>query len=114
MQMDKNMDYGTDDKNVETGWELLKTTAYKTANGILGKPKCKHLDWFDENDKELNTLLDEKNKAKEQVLQRKTRASTARLIRARSQLQKYIRSMKSKWWEKKAEGCKCYWHEDIL
>jgi hypothetical protein len=104
-KMEKNLNYTTDGYvGVEEEWETLKTSAYETAKETLGKPERKHQDWFDEDDAELNALLDERNKAKVQLLKRKTRASTGRLARARSQLQKHTRKMKSKWWEEKAEG----------
>jgi hypothetical protein len=104
-KMEKNLNYTTDGYvGVEEEWETLKTSAYEAAKETLGKPERKHQDWFDEDDVELNALLDERNKAKAQLLQRKTRASAGRLARARSQLQKHTRKMKSKWWEEKAEG----------
>lgn len=103
-KMEKNMDYTINENaGVEEEWEILKTTASETAKKILGKPERKHQDWFDENDAKLNALLHERNEAKAQELQCKNRATFGRLARARSQLQKYTRNMKSKWWEEKAE-----------
>jgi exonuclease III len=105
LEMDKNMDYVIDEeKSAEERCDMLKTSAYETACEILGRPTRKHQDWFDEGDDELNLLLDERNKAKAQELQRKTRANTSRLAKARSRLQQYTRTMKSKWWEEKAEA----------
>ena len=66
------MDYNID-MNLEERWDKLKTSAYSTAMETLGNPDGKHQDWFDENDAELNSLLEEKNKAKALVLQTKTR-----------------------------------------
>ena len=69
-----------------------------------GKPDQEHQDWFDENDANVNSLLEERNKAKALVLQRKTRSKNLRLTTAKSRLQQYTRERKSQWWEEKAEA----------
>ena len=103
-QMDTTMDYKDDeDVTLEERWDRLRTSAFSAASEILGKPGRKHQDWFDEDDVELDALLDARNKAKVKVLQRKTRSNVDRLAKARSNLQKYTREKKSKWWEAKAE-----------
>ena len=78
--------------------------AYSISADVLGRPERKHQDWFDESDVQLSILLEKRNRAKAQMLQRKTRATTAQLARARNDLQKYTRDMKSRWWEEKAEA----------
>ena len=104
-QMDKNKDYkDAGNVSLEDRWDKLKTSAFNTARDILGKSERKHQDWLDGDDVEFNTLLEERNKAKAKVLQRKTRANTMRVAKARSKLQKYTRDKKSQWWEEKVEG----------
>ena len=93
----------TGDSDVVGKWETLRDTVFNTAKEILGKPKRKHQDWFDETDEELNRLLEERNQAKARQLTVNTRSTRANLASARSKLQKYTRQKKSQWWETKAE-----------
>ena len=53
---------------------------------------------------ELNSLLEERDKAKAEVLQRKTRSKTLTLKTARNRLQQHTRERKSQEWEEKAEA----------
>ena len=104
-KMDDTMDHlATDSLSVEDKWTTLKKVAYGTAEDSLGKPSRKHQDWFDYNDKELNHLLRARNQTKAKLMQTNTRGNCAKLISARSNLQKYTRQMKSRWWEEKAEA----------
>ena len=43
-----------------TDWDPLKTTLHSAALKVLGPDTRNHLDWFDENDAEIQTLLEEK------------------------------------------------------
>ena len=85
-------------------WETLKKVAYETAEEVLGRPQRKHQDWFSEDDKRLDTLLEQRNIARSKLLSRNTRANRAKLVETRSKLQQYTRELKSQWWEEKAES----------
>ena len=103
-KMDETMDHLTTNRmSVEDKWTTLKIAAHGTAADSLGKPSRKHQNWFDNNDKELNFLLQERNEAKARQIQTATRGNRAKLTSARSKLQKYTRQMKSRWWEEKVE-----------
>lgn len=103
--MDKTMNNLREpETGIEDRWTSLKKAAFDTAAEFLGRPERKHQDWFAEDDDQLNTLLKERNKAKAKHLQINTRANQAKFVQARSELQKYTRDLKSKWWEEKAEG----------
>jgi len=102
--IDKAMDYKYDDGAIlDESWGRLKLSALNTAVKVLGRAK-KHQDWFDENDAKLNAVLDERNKAKSKVLQRRTRSSTERLMQVQIKLQMCIRVKKFQWWEQKAKA----------
>ena len=76
---------------------------YQTASDVRGHPGKKHQDWFDEHDKHLKKLLEARNTARQESLQCNTRSKKKKYSKARSELQKYAREMKSNWWEKEAE-----------
>ena len=82
-------------------WHLID---YETAEEVLGRPQRKHQDWFSEDDKRLDTLLEQRNIARSKLLSRNTRANRAKLVETRSKLQQYTRELKSQWWEEKAES----------
>ena len=85
-------------------WETLQQVVYSTAKTCLGKPDRKHQDWFDPSDQKLRNLLEKKDKAHQKVTQsRSTRSTVAAYKDACRQLQRYTRTLKTNWWDKKAE-----------
>jgi len=82
---------------------------YTAAKDVLGHPKLQHADWFDQNDMDLMTLIDEVRAYHQQSLTgMTTRRSNERLRNARSKLQHATRQMKNKWWDHKAEELQGY------
>jgi len=45
--------------SAEQQWSTLKETTYKTASEVLGFTTAKHKDWFDDQDAEARSLLDD-------------------------------------------------------
>ena len=39
-------------------WEEFKTMVYRTASEVIGKPKRKTADWFNENDRYIRIILE--------------------------------------------------------
>ena len=46
----------------EENWTVFHKTVLSSAASTLGHPSCKHQDWFDENDDEIQRLLEEKHR----------------------------------------------------
>ena len=88
----------------EETWNALRDSVYNTASKVLGHPKKKHKDWFDENNTEILSLLHEKRKAHSAWLSDRTSVSKHdRFRRLRGDAQKKIRQMKDSWWAAKAD-----------
>ena len=51
-------------EDVKENWNSLKAITYDSAVSVLGKPNRKHQDWFDDNNKKLKALLEERTNAR--------------------------------------------------
>ena len=51
------------DDDLEAAWSSFRDAVYSTAESVLGHPRKKHQDWFDENNQEILGLLAEKKAA---------------------------------------------------
>ena len=48
-------------EDVDESWTVFRDTVHSSAMDSLGPVSRKHQDWFDENDKEIHGLLEEKH-----------------------------------------------------
>lgn len=51
-------------KDGEENWNSLNAITYDTAVSVLGEPNRKHQDWFDDGDKKLKALSEERSNAR--------------------------------------------------
>uniref|UniRef100_A0A803TFN5 Endonuclease/exonuclease/phosphatase domain-containing protein n=1 Tax=Anolis carolinensis TaxID=28377 RepID=A0A803TFN5_ANOCA len=91
-------------ENVEEHWNKLKTSIITACEETIGYQTKKHQDWFDDNDKEIQQLIDKKRKAF-QTWQRDTNCAAMKKIyaSAKAEVQRRTREFKNIWWTKKAE-----------
>lgn len=90
--------------SIDQEWTALQQVVYNTAKESLGKPGRKHQDWFDPGDQKLQQLIRKRDQANQKVLQsRSTRSTVAAYKDACRQLQQHTRSLKTAWWDSKAQ-----------
>ncbi len=53
--------------SIEEQWATFRDAIYSTAFEHLGPAKCKHQDWFNENDEEIQALLSENTSCSEHI-----------------------------------------------
>ena len=98
-----------DSGNIEEDWATFRSETYATAQKILSCSSRKHQDWFDENDKEIKTLLDEKHRLhKEYLCDTKSTAKKAAFCNVRRQAQLKLRKMKDTWLKNKSKEIQTY------
>ena len=87
---------------ISNQWETFCVKVYETSIDTLEHTTRKHQDWFDENDAEILSLLEDRRRAHDTFLSQQTRNRKLRYTKAKSKLQKKLRAMQNAWWDKKA------------
>ena len=91
-------------EDVNESWTVFRDTIYSSAIDSLGPVSRKHQDWFDENDKEIQGLLEEKHQKHKAYLRN---ASSVSRKTAYSNICKAVqtrfRDMQDTWLRKKAD-----------
>nr|VZI05882.1 unnamed protein product [Spirometra erinaceieuropaei] len=74
----------------------------------VGRARCQHQDWFDDNDAAIRNLLDEKNCLHKAYVDHLTEDNKAAFYRSRRQVQQRLREMQDAWTARKAEEIQGY------
>ena len=86
----------------------LKAKVYQTSTEVLGHPKRRYADWFDENEPTIKLLLENRKKLYTKTLEaRCTRSTKIQYIRSKADLQKSLTEMEDQWWLQKAIEIQC-------
>ena len=92
------------DANANNKWQHFKGTLYREAEKIVGHPKRRNADWFDDCDGAICELIQLKHTAKLACLPNPhCHQSKARFTKVKAQLQKELRQMENTWWDRKAD-----------
>ena len=91
-------------EDVDESWTVFRDTVHSSAMDSVGPVSRKHQDWFDENDKEIQGLLEEKHKKHKAYLRNTSSVSSKT---AYSNICKTVqtrpRDMQDSWLRKKAD-----------
>ncbi|XP_072172000.1 uncharacterized protein [Diadema setosum] len=103
-KMDTILDDSMSENNsTEELWEEFKTKMYETASEVIGQPKRRNADWFNENDSKIQALLENRRKLYLMTLEgRCTRSSKLQYQNSKAMLQKALRDIENQWWLDKA------------
>ena len=84
-------------------WGATRDAAYKASFDSVGTTKRRHQEWFDENEKRIQSLLENKRVLHQMTLtQNSTEDAKSRYRDACHEVQAKLRVMKDEWWDAKA------------
>ena len=91
-------------EDVDESWTVFRDTVHSSAMDFLGPVSRKHQDWFDENDKEIQGLLEEKH-PKHKAYLRNTSSVSNKTANSNicETVQTRFRDMQDSWLRKKAD-----------
>ncbi|BHF75159.1 hypothetical protein SprV_0501825400 [Sparganum proliferum] len=102
------VDVAAENASVENRWCQLRDTIQSTALAVLGRARCQHQDWFDDNDAVISNLLAEKNRLHKAYVDHPTTDKKAAFYHSRRHLQQRLREMHDAWTARKAEEIQGY------
>ena len=103
-ELDEAIDKCQISEDIEESWKNLKDTLYEMSSNLLGFPKRKHQDWFDENDSETSALIEKMHSSHLKFMNNKRDLKAKKIyLTAKHKVQKRLRQLKETWWRKKAE-----------
>ena len=103
--LDANIQNATPAEDTTDKWDQFKNVVNETAKSVLGPKQQMHQDWFDNNDKQIIQLLQEKNNAFiawQNGYSSRAKKPVQALEKAGTEKTK-LREMKDTWWDRKAE-----------
>ena len=91
-------------EDVDESWTIFRDTVHSSAMDSLGPVSRKHQDWFDENDKEIQGLLEEKHQ-KHKAYLRNTSSVSSKTAYSNicKTVQTRLRDMQDSWLSQKAD-----------
>ena len=91
-------------EDVAESWTVFRDTVHSSVMHSLGPVSRKHQDWFDENDKEIQGLLEEKHQ-KRKAYRRNTSSVSSKTVYSNicKTVQTRLRDMQDSWLNKKAD-----------
>ncbi|KAJ1163893.1 hypothetical protein NDU88_004345 [Pleurodeles waltl] len=101
------LSFGTN--GAEKDWAAFRNVVYNTAITNLDQNTCKHQNWFDDNDVDIQKLLDEKHEAFRSLQQDTTSAfKKAAYNSIKSKVQAKLRKMQNSWLSRKEDEVQKY------
>ena len=102
-----NLHFGS--ASVEEEWASLRDLVYASSLEQLGPASRKHQDWFDENDEQIKSLLDDKHRLHlAHQNDPKSDAKKAAFTNCRRKVQSQLRPMQDKWLSDKSDEIQLY------
>ena len=103
-ELDKAMENCVISNDIESSWKSLKDTVYETSADLLGFPRRKNQDWFNENDEKTTKLINEMHQAHIKYVNNKNSRKAKNLYYSlKGTVQRRLRCLKEEWWKRKAE-----------
>ena len=92
------------DSNLQSNWDSFKTATMNVSEEVLGIPKRKHRDWFDENDPEIQPLLNQLHDLHLDWQGERTNEEKHTAYKTcKQQVQRSLRIMQDTWWKERAD-----------
>ena len=102
--LDKALEGCSISEDIESSWKSFKDTVYNTSVELLGFPKRKNQDWFNENDADTKQLIEQLHQAHAKYMaNRKSRKAKSNYFSAKRTTQGRLRTLKEQWWKQKAD-----------
>ena len=104
-----------DTQDAESDWASFRDIVYSAASEVLGTTKRKHIDWLDENNECIQSLLEEKHRLhRAHINDPSSTVKKAAFCNIRRNIQLELSRMQDKWLSKKADEIQCFAdHNDL-